>query len=64
VNNSNTGPGTYNTEMKASNTRTKATIDRYAMLQRKVEDLERIHADSKKSVRSYLHLTVHVLIIE
>jgi hypothetical protein len=46
----------YDTDMK---TQMKPTItngqklsagDRYAILQRKLEDLERIHADGKKSV--------------
>ncbi len=49
------GPGAYNMEQKTttskSGTGTRiASGDRYALLQRKVEELERLHAESKKNV--------------
>lgn len=50
-----TGPGTYAADVKvpaaknAAGTRV-AYGDRYAALQRKLEDLERVHAESKKAV--------------
>ncbi|KZT66396.1 hypothetical protein DAEQUDRAFT_458069 [Daedalea quercina L-15889] len=49
------GPGSYNTDVPVVNGKPtsggqKASgLDRYAALQRKLEDLERLHAESKKS---------------
>ncbi|OSX66113.1 hypothetical protein POSPLADRAFT_1043607 [Postia placenta MAD-698-R-SB12] len=48
------GPGTYNTETNATrskppNNGTKSNVDRFAVLQRKLEELERVHTDGKKS---------------
>ncbi|KAF7361981.1 hypothetical protein MVEN_00543300 [Mycena venus] len=49
------GPGTYNTTGAAKpdskpNSKPSANLgDRYAVLQRKVEDLERVHSDGKKT---------------
>ncbi|KZT10728.1 uncharacterized protein LAESUDRAFT_693038 [Laetiporus sulphureus 93-53] len=49
------GPSTYNTDSKGTDGKpslgSKTTADRYAMLQRKVEDLERVHAEGKKAHR-------------
>lgn len=54
-----TGPGTYNAAAKQDgNGVMKAPIgDRYAVLQRKLEDLERVHEDGKREVRTALDLT-------
>lgn len=55
------GPGAYNadaplaTGKPAPGVQKTSNADRYAMLQRKLEDLERIHAEGKKSV-SYMGL--------
>ncbi len=52
------GPGAYDTEgkniaSKKSKTRLKpGSSDRYAVLQKKVEDLETLYQDGKKSVNS------------
>lgn len=48
-----TGPGTYNTAAKpdGNGTMKAPTGDRYAILQRKLEDLERVHEDGKREVR-------------
>lgn len=51
------GPGAYNadaplaTGKPAPGGQKTSSADRYAILQRKLEDLERIHAEGKKSVR-------------
>jgi hypothetical protein len=51
-----TGPGTYDTVAKlqpkpiTANELKQSAAERYAVLQRKLDDLERIHADGKKSV--------------
>ncbi|THH15657.1 hypothetical protein EW146_g4850 [Bondarzewia mesenterica] len=55
------GPGTYNPDVKPSNP-TKGIVnvvkananDRYAALQRKLEDLEKIHADGKRAYQTDL----------
>lgn len=58
------GPGAYSTDSKTNTKPTTASgpkhsaTERYAALQRKLEDLERIHADGKKSVSN---MRVHVL---
>lgn len=54
------GPGAYNTAAKPDgNGIMKApTSDRYAVLQRKLEDLERVHEDGKREVRPALDLTI------
>lgn len=50
------GPGAYKTETAmtdvkcTTNNVTKSTTDRYAVLQRRVEELERLHSEGKKSV--------------
>lgn len=49
------GPNSYNTEAKTTTTKPSAksgsgNADRYAVLQRKVEDLERLHNEDKRSV--------------
>jgi len=57
LNNTLTGPGTYDTDVKpqtkavTANELKQSAAERYAVLQRKLDDLERIHADGKKSVR-------------
>ncbi|KIM83361.1 hypothetical protein PILCRDRAFT_819600 [Piloderma croceum F 1598] len=49
------GPGTYDTDAKlqpkpiTANELKQSAAERYAVLQRKLDDLERIHADGKKS---------------
>ncbi|PBK91390.1 hypothetical protein ARMGADRAFT_994172 [Armillaria gallica] len=48
------GPNSYNTEAKTTTTKPSAksgsgNADRYAVLQRKVEDLERLHNEDKRS---------------
>ncbi|KAI0958971.1 hypothetical protein AcV7_004638 [Taiwanofungus camphoratus] len=49
------GPGAYKTETAmtdvkcTTNNVTKSTTDRYAVLQRRVEELERLHSEGKKS---------------
>ncbi len=54
------GPGTYNTAAKPDgNGIMKApTGDRYAVLQKKLEDLERVHEDGKREVGPALDLTI------
>ncbi|KAI0690542.1 hypothetical protein BC835DRAFT_1280794 [Cytidiella melzeri] len=51
------GPGTYNADHKLDGKTTVNKMrvpsgDRYAVLQRKVEELERVHAESKKSYQT------------
>ncbi|CCM05073.1 uncharacterized protein FIBRA_07279 [Fibroporia radiculosa] len=48
------GPGTYNTDNNSAHPKgtsgtVKPNVDRYALLQRKVEELERIHNEGKKT---------------
>ena len=47
------GPGTYDTLRKTDGKQVARapTGDRYAALQKKLEDLERVHEDSKREVR-------------
>jgi hypothetical protein len=58
------GPGTYSTDIPAkpgpgngsrpaSQVANTTMLDRYATLQRKLDDLERVHVEGKKSVRLY-----------
>ncbi|KAJ7497216.1 hypothetical protein FB451DRAFT_220873 [Mycena latifolia] len=53
------GPGAYNTANAKTDTKAHSKLppnsgDRYAILQRKVEDLERIHSDGKKAHQAEL----------
>jgi hypothetical protein len=54
------GPGAYGKDDKAAKPAKKAAPtsinDRYAALQKKLEDLERVHLDGKKAVRAYFVL--------
>ena len=50
------GPGSYNTDVPVASGRPASggqkapSADRYAVLQRKLDDLERLHAEGKKAV--------------
>lgn len=61
------GPGAYNTDAPlatgkpAPGGQKTTSADRYAILQRKLEDLERIHAEGKKSVRHAAPRTLYTI---
>jgi hypothetical protein len=51
-----TGPGSYNSVPRAVHktlAAKHASDDRYAILLKKLEDLEKVHADGKNAVRHY-----------
>ena len=65
--NTGAGPGAYNADAPAATGKhlggqKTSSADRYAILQRKLEDLERIHAEGKKSV-SYTTYPSHIALM-